>query len=344
MLRKLQVLQTALQELQSRRLASLSLSERLSVRVARRWFQAGMDIVYDEFLRLQMLEGAAGVPVDTWWKKGPRAFKEAENQFEADSVDPQWFEKGNTGTYALLKRKTEAEIRSYGLDLNFGDIVNNALMGIPVKAHKPYRVKRPPYEAGKWRQVGIRDGKESPLRITAGPLQKWLRRKVSSEVKKFETQLLETEEGGTRDIADPSGSMGRGLLLDIFSDLHDPLGKDIRRFMRKTWKGTKSEEFMERWLDMFEDTGHFPKLAEVGRSLGKGISNFSKQFYRPAWRKFMQDLWRNHNLLNKLALKYEAAGIPWLQEMPTDDELEKAMKIPGGKRKHGSDPLINLFE
>jgi len=291
MLRQAQYLRETLQSLQSVRLAALKPRQQLRVRVARRWVQASLDTAYDEFLRLQMLEGAAGVPVDTWWKKGSRGFKDAQARFEADDVDPSWFEKGNTGTYALLKRIIEPKIRSYGVTVSFGDIVQNALMGIYLKADKPGRGKRVPYEVGDRLSQGIRDGRETPVSATKGILQHWMERKISNEVRENETNLLETDEGATRPIEDTSGADdGGSLLVEItFKNLTDPLGREIRKAMRRSWAGTKSQEFMDRWLDALEEKkGKFPSLAGVGRSMGMkpGETNLSKNFFRPAWRKF----------------------------------------------------------
>lgn len=343
MLRQAQYLRETLQSLQSVRLASLEPRQRLRVRVALRWVRANLDTAYDEFLRLQMLEGAAGVRVDTWWKKGPRGFKDAQARFEADDVLPSWFEKGNTGTYAMLKRVTESKIRSYGVQASFGDIVQNALMGIRLKAHMPGQSKPVPYAVGVRLSQGIRDGRETPFTATKGLLQKWLERKVQNEVRENETNLPETDEGATRPTKDISGADdGGSLLIEItFTNLTDPLGREIRQFMRKSWssfqfmrKGKRTTEFMDRWLDLFEKTGKFPSLAKVGDSLEMSPSNFSNRFFRPAWHKFVNDLWKNKSLLNKLALRYETEGIPWLQQKPTMGEIEEALKQPGGKSKH----------
>jgi len=71
-------------------------------RVASRWLFATMATDYDVLLRLQIMEGAAGVPVDSWWKKvrSPAMAQvmlgKARTHFndKGDHLDPSWFATG----------------------------------------------------------------------------------------------------------------------------------------------------------------------------------------------------------------------------------------------------------
>lgn len=308
------------------------------LRVAARWIQASLDKEYDQFLRAQILEGAAGVRTDTWWKNGARGLRKAKQYFEdkGASVDPKWFDPGNTGMVGILKSAIARASRSSGLDVDPDEVLNNALMGLSFDSSR-FNLKRPPYEAGKRLSEKIMSGQETPRSVAAGKLKAYLVRKVLTEaktLKRFHQQLPQGLEGQEIDIADTreeERNAGDFLLSLIFWQPNDPLGKKIRDFMRKTWAdmGGSPQVSMNTWLDIVEQEGRIPDKKEVARKTPhpkdptKSISvqTFVQRHWPRAWRHVFDSLWNNKQLLSQLQKRYEEERIPWFQEKPNPDDI-----------------------
>jgi len=310
--------------------------QKRSHRVASRWLLAYMDAAYDLFFRLQILEGAAGVPVDTWWGKGKQALPYVIDKFQGDTLAPGWLEPGNTGMYQGLKAALNQLVKTTGVASTPDDILNTALMGLSTSATTiPRRILRPAYEVGRYLAVRIQNGDETPATVAKGPLQKLLKRRVLTEARDQAQDLSieqETEEGRgthTRDVSRSDTQDAGDLLIKIlFRDFTDPLGKEIRQFMRQSWANSKEQRFMDVWLDTLEEEVRIPSLSEVGRNLGDtpttegyGQRNYSALFWRPAWKRFFGDLWANKALLRKLENRYQQEGVPWLLEKPNIEDL-----------------------
>lgn len=332
MIRSPQLLRLACQMLSR---DTITPQQKLGHRVASRWLHSFMDAAYDLFFRLQILEGAAGVPVDTWWGKGKQALPKVIDKFQGGALNPIWLEPGNTGMYQGLKAAINQLAKSTGIASTPDEILNTALMGLSTDATVPNQIKRPAYEVGRYLAVRIKDGQETPVTVAKGPLQKLLKRRILTEARDQAEDLSieqETEEGRgthTRDVSRSDTQDAGDLLIKIlFRDFTDPLGKEIRQFMRQSWAGSKEQRFMDVWLDVLEKEARIPSLSEVGQKLGdtpttKGLGqrNYSMLFWRPAWKRFFGDLWANKALLRKLENRYQQEDVPWLLEKPSIEDL-----------------------
>ena len=241
------------------------------VRVAARWLKASMAMQYDALLRIQMLEGAAGVPVGTWMAIGSRnpslGLAKAKVHFmdpgEQNQIQPQWFAGNVTTTYNTISRILNQNIRSYKLSIEPDDVLNSAIMGMPLDPSVQEQVLRQPYQAGKYVANKIKNGEETPEQVAKGPLAFMLQRKVQNFARGRLEQFNEDDEGKTKDITDSDMPETWGateeteaseyLIALIFGDFNDPLGKEIRGFMRHIWGDSSARStYMTFWLDQLE--------------------------------------------------------------------------------------------
>ena len=297
--------------------------QRLIIRVATRKIQADLHTEYDRFLRLQVLEGAMGIPVGHWWNKGSRGLVEAQSSFQGLDLNPLWLSARNTGMFMVLEKVTDKALNSYHVPLEPLDVINNALMGLGLDASTPGHILRPPYEAGKYLSKPILGGKETPISVAKGLLGRFLVRKIQAESKTVGFGMPEDAEGRQKDLPQgPTSDMNAGdLLVSIFfHDLSDPLGREIRDFMRSTWAGTPRQVPMDLWLDAVEQ-GRIPKKQDIATQAGILPQVFSQNHWNPAWHAFFQALWKNGSLLHKLQDRYEQEGVEWFQVKPDIDAL-----------------------
>lgn len=279
---------------------------------------------YDVMFRLQVLEGAAGVRPGSWWQKGRRGLKAAEDVFTGTSIDPSWLQSGNSGLASYLLRTAHNAVREFKLTHIGGeDILHNALMGLKLDGSPG--AKLPAYSAGEALSDAIKAGKETP-KTAAKMIAQFLARKVQNETKKLRRmeRIPEGPEGeevelpGKTSPEDPAAFF-RWFAHLVFGDMSHPLGKKIRDFMRKTWEGTAQEEPMDIWLDMIE-SGRRPSTKEVAEQAGMAAGTFSSRHLKPAWRRFAKEIWSSPLIS---AIKDQAAkeGILWIPDKPDLDAL-----------------------
>jgi len=305
------------------------------VRIAMRWIQATMEFEYDKMLRAQVLEGAAGVRKDTWWKQGQRGLDKALAFFsdQGDPVKPEWFDKGYSGMYGILEKALWKIIESTGIPFEPYDVLNNALVGLSFDGSKA-GMKSPPYEAGKKLADKIKLGKESPRSIAGGKLGNWLSKRVWSEANTYQRNvpLQDDADGGDGqiNIADTSAERreaGDYLLNLILWENNDPLGKKLRNFLRKSWAGTgRAEEVMNYWLDTVEKEMRIPAKKEVAEVVGVTPQDLSQKYWPKSWKRVFDALWSNHSLLDQLQQRYESEQLPWFQEKPDPAEVFQKQK------------------
>jgi hypothetical protein len=307
-----------------------------------------MERDFDILLRLQILEGAAGVPADTWMKLRRRGgLAAAQSHFEDQGqtkINPDWFSPSDQGVFSTVNARVSDMIRKLGLRrVQSVDIINGYLMGLGVNLDAG--VKRPAYAAGQSKADGILGGTESPLQIAKGPLSKYFVNKVWPEQRKQKDDLMpQDDEGRTKDYSDeydsqappdfgaPSYSgdaFGEFLAETVFRNLHNPVGVKVRDLMRSSWHNSPP---MLQWLDIVETEHRYPTQKEVAEKAGIGPSPFRARHWAPRWKKFMLDLRRQPTLLK--ALKNEALedGIVWddssLHEMDPDSLLTSRSDRP----------------
>lgn len=296
-------------------------------RVAMRWIRANMADDYDKMLRAQVLEGAAGVTIGSWWKKGQRGLQQAQEWFadQGFPVRPEWFDKKYSGMYGILEKAIQATARHYGVPLEPTDIMNSSLMGLKADPSEPGHRKEGPYWAGVSLSDKLKAGKETPRSVAGGKLKAYLGRRTSDAAKKKLEQMPEGLEGQELEIADDPGEQQQAsiYLADlIFWQLRDPLGQKIRNLMRKSWAGTgRTQDVMDTWLDIIEQQGRIPKRSEVAQILGIPKQDVSSKYWKKGWKLFFDALWRDSRLINELQTRFEVNQIPWFMRKPDWDEV-----------------------
>jgi len=299
------------------------------VKLAMRWIRASLADDYDKMLRAQVLEGAAGVKIGSWWKQGQRGLDKArvwfaENGF--DKVDPKWFDKQYSGMYGILEMAIMATAKGYGVSLEPHDIMNSALMGLRADPSKPGHRKEGPYYAGVDLSDKIKAGKETPRVVGGGKLKAYLGRRVSdtAKAKKINETMPEGLEGQELEVADTAAKEreASNVLMDIILiNISDPLGKKIRNFMRKSWAGTSQEEAMNYWLDTVEQERRFPQGKEVAKAVGITPQTFSQRYWKKTWKQFFDALWSNQALIKQIQDRFEIEQTPWFAEKPDPEKV-----------------------
>lgn len=313
-------------------------------RIATRYLLANMAIEYDIFLRLQTLEGAAGVPVDRWWKKGKLGFKAAADAFAGTKLDPIWLDPKYSGMYGTLERVSKAHIRSTEIPFEPFDFINNALMGIPMDASSSGvsgtgQIQRPPYQAGKFLSDKIKNGEETPQTVAKGVLGQFLKRKILNETRNKMEGLPEDDAGKIKEIPDRHESPYEGI-GDFISALlfgrgpQTPLSKKLNNLMRHTWASASKKygEVMIKWLDKVQSGKSFT-LQEFCDEVGILPQVFTKYFRPDAWNAFFKALRSNKALLNEISDAAFQAGVEWDPNDPIPLYSEDPASIAKGKAR-----------
>ena len=336
--KKIALMQEVLKQIRGTKTASAE--DSLVLRVASRYLIANMKLEYDRFLRLQVLEGAAKVPVDRWWKKGKLGFRVAREAFEGTAIQPEWLDpSANSDMYKTLERVANAAIRSYGLTWEPFDLINNALMGIPMDASKQGQTLRPPYEVGKFLSVGIKSGKETPVTVAKGLLGKFIKRKVQNEAQNLPDALPEDEEGRTKDIPDTTppayDSIGEFLAALMFGKgAPNPLSKKLVGLMYKVWGSSnrKHAQMMLTWLE-WTLAGKSFTLQELGDTIGSSPQVITKYFFPAAWNEFFKALGSNRQLLKEISDAAYQVGVEWDPNDPIPLYWDDPMSAAKGKSR-----------
>jgi len=304
-------------------------------RVASRWLRASMATDYDLLIRLQILEGVAGVPVDTWWKKPKaEALREARTAFEGMPIKPEWLEAQSSTLFDVLTRKIGGLMRSYKLDNEPYEVIHNSLMGIGLKGEAG--IERAPYNSGKKFSEEIKHGRETPLSVAQGPLSFMLSRKVHNMAKGRPSQMAEDDEGAIQEFtqkdlpaqwgASEEETAAKYLTNLFFYDQTDSLGHEIRDLMRQVWsRGGAESRVLVQWLDLIKQgmtskdtkdpTGRKQDLADYFGILPQA---FQKIWIR-GWTNFLAALWADSSLMTKINQRLRDRHFETLrQDMPAE--------------------------
>lgn len=312
------------------RLAGVSDPEqRMALRVATRWLTAGMEKEYDIMLRLQVLEGAAGVPLDTWWKKGARGLGIAQKSFEQETLKPEWFDPALSGMFGVVQGILHTVINQYHLSITPYDMINNALMGIPLDASAPRETLRAAYESGRVLAAKIRGGQETPISVARGKLGTYLARKVLAEYKHIRLEQIGLpekldKEPGDIDIPDvpDEKDFGDAMTVIFFHSHGDTLSLKLRNLMRASWAESPP---MLRWLQIVEDENRWPQGKEIADEFGIG-AGFISNHWKPRWKKFLKELWRRKDLMGQLEDRMDRMGVVWNPKMPEGDQFLELLR------------------
>ena len=276
-----------------------------------------MEREYDIFLRLQILEGALGVAVDRWWRAGAKSFGEIaafmQSRGVGEKIDPQWFSPSDTDVVDALT----ASLRRVSPAIEPVDTINDALLGIPVDPSSGKMTLRAPYEVGEYLSDKILRGKVSPRKVAEGLLGHFLGRKAMTGALRDARPSVRADELDF--LSQPPEAVDL-LALIIFRDMADPLGREIRAFMRATWaSGHKEHAALRFWLDGVE-RGVLLRGQDIAAEFHVSPQCFGQYLWARAWREFFEALWVNESLLLKLRKRYEHEGVEWSQEKPDLDQ------------------------
>lgn len=310
-------------------------------RIAVRWLEARQNVIYDRMIRLQMLEGVAGVPEKSWYPKDVKGLQLARAHFtetgDIDEIDKDsrkgWLAVGDTGTFGLLKGIIVTFVKGYTrgktieINLNPLDVIHDGLFGIPlnVKGHTNI-VKL--YGAGREMRSKILGGMETPQKAMAGMGSKGFTQIAQSEIAHVlrhrtidrslpgETGLLEGIKAKPLDPDDKWGILAAWILMP-----NDPVGKALRKVMRKSWEGWKSgEEGMNLWLNTFLKTKRAPTGIQMAENLGVNKGTWRTNYWLPGWGKFSKGLRSQARLVKAINDRFLGLGF-------TDVDISKD-KIP----------------
>lgn len=323
-------------------------------RVAEKYVRTALHASYDLMVRLQILEGAAGVPLGSWWRKA-RISQGITEAFAGAALDPSWLSPQDTGAAGLAVGLLGQSIRSF----NFGGappeplgMLNAVLMGVSTIDNEHVSEKPVFYHAGTQLRAGILNGSEDPKAIVGGPANKWIKRKVLNDWRKWERdrgESLDTHED-SRETAEervedtgPSVTLSQ-IILGAFLDRSSPLGKKLRQKFRMAWRGTPREDSMGRlWLGYIEQHGTFPDQQDIAKQVGpnpKGISAqaFGKNHLRKGMVEALKAVWSDKSLVKLLELFAIRSGYQPDFSPPSAEEFENLMK--GRTRRASPEALV----
>jgi hypothetical protein len=286
-------------------------------------------------MRLQVIEGAAGVPIDSWMRLQRRGLAVAKAHFEGQyPIDPLWFSTENTGVYNVLFSCIQRVISSYKLRrIEPLDVMNSQLMGLG--SNMDVGRSRPCYAAGVATSARILAGKEHPAELAKGKLCQMFMNKVSIEERKQrDVNLSVNEEGAYIDIPE-AHSEGDPLAKDsdpisfadllaevIFKSSRDSVGIAVRDLMRATWHDSPP---MLLWLKIVEDERRYPSLKEVADKVGMAPAAFRTRHWIPRWIKFQKAVKSNHALLQRIQDKASDWGLYWDTSEIETAEIESVL-------------------
>jgi hypothetical protein len=341
-----------LKQFRTRTAKASSPAERVLLRVATRWLVADLMTEYDAVMRLQILEGAAGVASGTWTggKNSRTGLKEAISHFsvreDTKEMDPAWLSPRPSGMSHIAFDIAAAEIRrwsvGYTLPMEPFDVLNGMIMGVGVKG-EVWKSGKPLFRLGQNEGFGskILKGAETPAEVARTGLGVFIKNRVeafSKSTRLERNQLPVDEEGGVRDI--PGRPKNEDLSPDemlvnvVFRDRNDSLGKKIRRLMRISWADTPQQKAMDLWLDAFESTGRFPRKQDISEAAGYAQPISFSKAWKVAWTKFFKELWKSTNIIKELEQRFEDEGVEWIPKPPADfDEVLQRAKQASLRRR-----------
>jgi hypothetical protein len=237
-----------------------SASER---RVAFRWIRAlSGKAIYDEMVRLQVLEGVAGKPEGGWSRR--RNLEGAADFFEGTGVHPDWFAKGDQSFIGPILRRLNSILPESRGDLQGGpdDIFQSLAAGI-----SPYTFEKLGggpifYQLGKDSSVKaiiLKGG--TPPEVSAGKgfgaFQNAAKTYWRNHLRKVERMGPTVQEGddahGDHGIADPKQGPSIGQVFqEAVQSPTDPLGRKIRDVILDNVPDRGNNRvIIEQWLQDF---------------------------------------------------------------------------------------------
>jgi len=310
-------------------------------RIAFMWAARRANKAYDLVCRLQVLEGVAGVPANTWTSKAQRGIAIAQEKL-GDKVPPEWFSPKDTGMFNLVLRGLETHltntrnVNKVRVDKDEAmDMIQSALFGLGLMGEGNSSPMF--WEIGKHFTPQILSGRESPKSIAPIAL-KFFIQKVGNLVRN--RRRLDTIDGGgegeepaevgeklkhTNERSEAEESLAEETLVEAIRNRSDPLGQKIRSVMRNAVDPeTSTGKIINIWLDHLEATGKYLQNSELAREMNIAPGTVTK-WWTDAWERILNAVWSNRQLIKAIEDRYIREGVNYHMDRPADfKEMWKA--------------------
>lgn len=271
-------------------------------------FKMGNTLLMDQALRLQVLEGAAGMGDAKQpgpWAKMRRASAglKAAHEWYADkgfTPRPEWFERSEQGVYRMLWKSVDKWMKDNRFDLlQTDEAVSSSLSGVGF-ALATYNVQeRIAWVAGREEASGIRSGSAAPRQVVGSRVFGYIINKLQA-IGKAEGRRHEIEMG-FEDVT-PIGEEGedvsgdRGLAQNYEEVIEDdvvmrgllegnPIGQRVMEIAKSMFRPRGPGRIPLEWLR--RTTEGLPKQnKDIAQALGVSPGEVSKQL-KPLLTKLM---------------------------------------------------------
>jgi hypothetical protein len=240
------------------------------------------------------------------------------DSFPENQIDLEWWDPTSTHTFKVLMNATRKAINSFKVrDVEATDIINAALMGIPLDPSKDLGKSidqgrlRPAYELGKKDLHGpqnIVNGQITPQGVAGSGLAKAMFNRVSdyAKARSHETHMPVDDEGGVFDIQDTTEKTPAWeFMASLFFHDKDPVARQVQKIMDTVWEGSP----MENWLATVRLTGTYPTQSDMAKQLGMSKANMSQNHWRPKWEALIHAIWADKNLVKQIRQRMIQEGV-----------------------------------
>lgn len=222
--------------------------------------------MWDQFIRLQMLEGAAKVPYGTWYGSSS-GLNKAKSHFEGQDVHPDWFAREDQGLFKLALQGAKDVFKGFsgpaGQDADA--IVVDSIMGVSSLTGE--KLDSAFYMSGGKNRTEILEG--DPPKKFGRNLAIFMKRKAIDEIRKYKQELTKVHKPNMDSVRLPSDQRSRGQVVVPEVDMQSWISADDFLVSVLSGRGVptalgKYAKAVEKWLDrQIENT---PGLGDLGKA------------------------------------------------------------------------------
>jgi hypothetical protein len=222
-----------------------------------------MDTNFDMMIRVQVLEGAVGVPCGTWAQSAQKAAEHTQEM----AIHPMWFATEDTGMVATIRRTLGYYDISEG---QFHDLLVDAFMGMG-----GFRSNGPLFFAyGQYAKDQILGGL-APSKGLSNRIARWMGRKLGNSLRKeaFRAGVQHTDPVEDFEFEAHEGPSTASLLAELYLS-GDP---DIRQAFDDALKPLKTQaKATQMWLGALASSEPF-KRSEIAAACGLSLQTLNSQ-------------------------------------------------------------------
>ncbi len=235
--------------------------QKLAQQIASQWLRnkkAGVEAQLDYLMRLQMLEGAFGLPEGTF-SKNPRNIAKYDDMLGKPQYK-EWLRKNSNSAYNTLLGSLRKRFRRNDLSgKDIEDFISEAASGL---GSSLVRGKRMTYEVGKILSDKIQSGLVEPIAAFGGLLQNWVMKRIFSWVKQSKNKNFQenpSEDYNTdHDVTRQQEVSAQDLYEIVLGHLlkpKDATGRKVRELALNVWGKRRGCAIMVAWLDLVKEKG-----------------------------------------------------------------------------------------